>query len=108
MEQYARIQRAPSFEDMPLKLLLRVQGLSSEQTADLRSRLQIPEGQIVDAATLRQTVAHVREVLQNFTPALAEDVLFALANHADGNLLPGQPVAATILIQPTRASAKTP
>jgi hypothetical protein len=109
MEQFARFQRVKSLEDKPVKLLLRIQGLSSDQAADLRSRLKVPEGQMVDAATLRQTVARVRGVLQDFTPQLSHDVLLALATRPNpgGHPLPGEPVAATILIQPAGAGAKT-
>jgi beta-lactamase regulating signal transducer with metallopeptidase domain len=109
MEQFARFQRVKSLEDKPLKLLLRILGLSSDQTADLRNRLQTPEGQIVDAATYRQITAHVREFLQDFTPPLNHDVSFTLVARPgpDGNPLPPEALSATILIQPAEAGAKT-
>jgi hypothetical protein len=98
MEQYVRTRRAPSSEEKLLKLFLQIRGLSAEATTDLRNRLKITDGQIVDAATLRQIVAHVRAVLQNFTPTLVQEMLLDMAGTPD----PPEPVTTTILIQPSQ------
>jgi hypothetical protein len=73
-EQYTKILKPPSFENVPVKLHVDIQGLSPEAAADLRRRLAVQEGETTDQESLKKTVMRIRQVMKEIDPRLKDEM----------------------------------
>ena len=72
-EQYVKIAK-PSFENVPVKLSVDIQGLSPQAAAELRQRLAVQEGETTDLESLKKTVMRIRQVMKEFDPRLKDEM----------------------------------
>ncbi len=99
LQQFAKIAKPPSLENVPIKLHIDIRGLSPEAAAELRQRLSFAEGETTDLEALRKTVARIRQVMKYFDPRLTDEMNYAFRCGADGQPIPGDSVAATLFIR---------
>ena len=102
LQQFSKIAKPPSFENVPIKLHVDIQGLSPEAAAELRQRLAVAEGETTDMEALKKTEARIRQVMKYFDPRLTDEMNFDLPPRkfgADGQPISWESVAATIVIK---------
>jgi TonB family protein len=104
LQQYSKIAKPPSLENVPIKLHVDIQGLSPESTAELRQRLALQEGETTDIEALRNTLARIRQVVREFDPRLKDEGHIDYPPNmfgADGKPVPGTIIEAPMVIKPT-------
>jgi hypothetical protein len=102
LEQYSKVAKPPSLENVPIKLHVDIQGLSPEATAELRQRLAVREGETTDSEALKKTVTRIRQVMKEFDPRLMDEMHFDFPPRkfgADGKPIPWDSVEATMIIK---------
>lgn len=97
LQQFAKIAKPPSLENVPIKLHVDIQGLSPEAAAELRQRLAVREGETTDMEALKKTEARIRQVMKYFDPRLTDEMNYDFRFGADGQ--PIGSVAATLVIR---------
>jgi hypothetical protein len=103
LQQFAKIARPPSMENVRFRLHVDIQGLSPESVAELRQRLALQEGETTDIEALRNTLTRIRQVMREFDPRLKDDGHIDYPPDmfgADGNPNPGTIVDTTMIIKP--------
>jgi TonB family protein len=106
LQQFSKIARPPSMENVGFRLHVDIQGLSPESAAELRQRLALQEGETTDIEALRNTLARIRQVMREFDPRLKDDGHIDYPPDmvgADGNPNPGLIVDVTMIIKPGSA-----
>jgi TonB family protein len=106
LQQFSKIARPPSMENVRFMLHVDIQGLSPESAAELRQRLALQEGETTDIEALRNTLTRIRQVVREFDPRLKDEGHIDYPPNmfgADGNPNPGTIVDATMIIEPGSA-----
>ena len=102
LQQFSRVAKPPSLENVLIKLHVDIQGLSPEATTELRQRLAVREGETTDEA-LRNNLTPSRQVMKEFDPRLIDEMHFNFGPRkfgADGQPIPWDSVEATLVIKP--------
>ena len=74
LQQYSRILKPPSFENVPVKLHVDIQGLSPQVAAKLRQLLAVQEGETTDLESLKKAVVRIRQVMKEIAPRLKDEM----------------------------------
>jgi hypothetical protein len=74
LQQYASFRKPPSFEDVPIKLHVDIQGLSPQVAAKLRQLLAVQEGETTDLESLNKAVVRIRQVIKEIDPRLKDEM----------------------------------
>jgi hypothetical protein len=104
LQQFSKIARPPSMENVGFRLHVDIQGLSPESAAELRQRLAFQEGETTDVEALRNTLTRIRQVMSEFDPRLKDEGHIDYPPNmfgADGKPVPGTIIEATMVIKPT-------
>ena len=102
LQQFSKIARPPSLENVPIKLHVDIQGLSPEASAQLHQRFAVADGETTDLETLKNTLTRIRQIMKEFDPRLTDEMNFDLPPRklgADGQPIPWDSVAATLVIK---------
>jgi hypothetical protein len=74
LQQYTKILKPPSFENVPVKLHFDIQGLSPQVAAKLRQLLAVQEGETTDLESLKKAVVRIRQVMKEIDPRLKDEM----------------------------------
>ena len=74
LQQFSRIRKPPSFENVPVKLHVDIQGFSPQVAAKLRQLLAVQEGETTDLESLNKAVVRIRQVMKEIDPRLKDEM----------------------------------
>ncbi len=88
--------------DVPRRLHVDIQGLPPEAAAELRQRLALREGEILDHAAVVKELERIHQIVHEFDPHLSDSRATARAPRRDagGALIPPDVIDMTLIISP--------